>query len=471
MYNLSRHMCQYKVQRKLSILRECFFNYEIGFILEGTMTLRGMKMNMLLTMSVALLLHAYTFAELVYDDESAVDQQDVYSSEESDVQSVDLPVVQTKQRQNVRQNAYKSVNSETPSQVIVNQTASPYVTQDQDQRTSAQSESKSEMLRRERMREELKNEDKLQTRLEELRLKDEEKRVSDIFDGGNKNSEVSPQAIPVEVVQVQPQYQQDEVSMQQSSVTPVSSISSDSKSALSDSMFFIQPKGGIANFTGNKWYEIDPRFSVGVNLGFVISEHYGIEAGYSYSQFDVKMQQNLGFQSAFNNYLSNQYSPYGQYQQNYTKLVMKQNVIDVSFKAFLTPRSYRFRPYIGAGLGWGKSYINYDENTLKWIKQLYGQSAKDYELSQYLGVLSAGFDIQLNESIAVGLGGKYYQVLSSTEESPIYNYGFYNPYYGGSYTPPPGSLGTFDNSEKGLVSGSLKDNSFYSLSLGLTFTF
>jgi len=447
------------------------------------MNLKGQKM--LLTVLIYIFsMHGFVYADLVYDDAESAQEEAVVYSEDLPIQ----PTSQQRQSQVVRRQANQNVQPEgtAPSQVIVNQTASPYVAQNQDQdqaqnqRADLRSEpvigAKAGMVRRERVREELQNEDRLQTRLEELRLQDEAKRVDKML-GGNKgdteNTQQQPQVqyVPVEVVKVKPKYEQeDEIYSTKSSVAPAPSVES-SSGTLSDSMFYIQPKGGIANFTGNKWYDIDPRFSLGVNLGFIIAEHYGIELGYAYSQFDVKMQQNWGFQGAFNNYLSGQMGPYGQYQQSYTNLVMKQNVIDANFKAFLTPKSYRFRPYVGAGLGWGKSYINYDDNTIKWIRQVYGQATKDYELSQYLGVLSAGFDIQLNESIAVGLGGKYYQVLSSNENSPIYNYGFYNPNYGGYYNPPPGSLGSFDESEKGLVSGSLKDNSFYSLSLGLTFSF
>ena len=82
--------------------------------------------------------------------------------------------------------------------------------------------------------------------------------------------------------------------------------------------------------------------------------------------------------------------------------------------------------------------------------------ASDYEMTQYLGYLSAGADVKVSKNISAGLMAKYYAVLSSSQNANINNYTFYNPY------TPYGSM-VNQSPEKQYVGGTLQNANYYTI--------
>ncbi len=216
----------------------------------------------------------------------------------------------------------------------------------------------------------------------------------------------------------------------------------------------IFPLAGITSIKSSN-YTVDARYTAGFGIEAEATNNISIVGSYSYSQFNV----GLG--------TSNPY--YGYYQgttlvnsNNLNALQYNQNLVDVNARFYLMPRSSRFRLYIGAGVGYSKSYLNYNQNSLNTYSgnpYATGQS-NDYSVSQVLGQLGAGAEIQISKTIALGADFKYDTVLSSSQNDPLNNNAFVNNGYG--YTA---------SNNQSIVGGSLASEAFYSLTANVKVTF
>jgi outer membrane protein W len=373
--------------------------------------------------------------------------------------------------------------------------------------------SKSELLRRERVREELRNEDTLQERLEELRLRDEKKRTEQLIQGpvGATVDGAAPQAaaVPAQAPAANSSIQQEVIvapvtdhpgkaaaTPQLQPLTPTAAVLAspqgpDAPTAVittnaapasegDKTMFTIKPQAGIANLSSSDGYDLHPHFSVGGGLAVEASNYITFEANYTYSEYGVDI--------ASVNPFANYYQSAG--GSGLQTLVLKQNVFDAGLKFHLLGQDSRVRPFIGGGGGYSKSYMNYNQNVLNLENQEgYQAFGKDYESSSYMGYLSTGLDIKVTHNISVGLTFKYYAVLSSSEDSlnntaflpggQPYGGAYGNGYgYGGGYGgygQPYGAVGqngyNATDYEKQVVGGSLALSSFYTLMAGVNFTF
>lgn len=351
--------------------------------------------------------------------------------------------------------------------------------------TEVQNMSRSELLRRERVRAEVKNEDMLQERLEELRLRDERSRTDQLLGGGAPTTvlppvpspvpawsgNTAPNSVPmVEQVVTTPVTEhpgqivgrpagngtegQQEVS--QYSPLDTASTSSAHLSDVSDesTRVTLQPRFGLSQMAGQSFgYDVRPRFSTGVLLGVSSSEIVSFEVGYNYSEFGIVM-------NGFNPYIQYIANPYAIPQRAET-VVMKQNLVDLGMKLYLLGSASKVRPFIGAGAAYSFSYVNYDERLLSqnlYLRQWMGQ---DYEVKSFLGTLSAGLDIRVSRSISVGMAAKYYNVLTSREQGWINNAILWGGY------PMGGVL----DADKQYIGGTLARMNFYSVMGSVTFAF
>ena len=375
--------------------------------------------------------------------------------------------------------------------------------------------SKSELMRRERVRTELKNEDILQERLEELRLRDERRRTDHLLgvqsgaEAAQPVGQVGPafqlpkeevvaaplterpgqvQAVvqpvaPVQAVQpVQPQVQVASVQIpapqDQFAASHSTAVSSSVSENGEKTIVYVQPRFGISNFNGQQAYDIRPRYSGGLTLGVGISDNLSFEAGYTYSEFGIALnstnplviqaQMMAGAQG---------------YNGTFESQVMKRNVGELGLKIHLLGPDARLRPFIGGGGAYAKSFLNYNQNILTAIDSnpYYANSnlGRDYDLSQYLGFLSTGFDVRVSKAIAVGATFKYFTVLSSRQNQDINNLalaggyqtaGYGYPGYYPGYAYPYATTGMPDY-DKQTLGGSLAQNSFYSIEGAVTFSF
>jgi outer membrane protein W len=221
--------------------------------------------------------------------------------------------------------------------------------------------------------------------------------------------------------------------------------------------FSIFPLGGITSINSNS-YNVDARYTAGVGIEAEVSDNISVVGSYSYSQF------NVGLANA---------NPYYNYYQgtslvnsnNLNALQYNQNVIDAGLRFYLLPKSSRFRAYIGAGAGYSKGYLNYNQNSASAYANnayaaAYGQTTSDYQVSQILGQLTTGAEVQVSKSVSIGADFKYDAILSSNQNDPLNNNAFVNNGY--NYVA---------SNQQSIAGGSLAKDSFYSLTANVKFTF
>ncbi len=442
--------------------------------------------TLLTTAAAAQLSHA----ELVYDDEvptnaagarlapaqtphaAAAEERDnlrsvIRTSQKAQVTAQSAP-------QAVEPSYESSVITVPSSQVI----ATPPVVVEGNQ-PEVQNLSKSELLRRERLREEMKNEDILQERLEELRLRAEQGRTEQILGRGEaaQAPAASPALVPSAPMQMQnevvvvpaterpgqPQIQNqmvtDQIGMGQASVSQAalsSDVAEEEKTKV-----MIAPKFGLSSMNGITNYNVNSRFSTGIGIGIGVTENTVFEVGYNYSEYGVALNNTYAPTVGYA-YIPN----YNAGMNNFETIVMKQNVFDLGMKFYVLNSESKVRPFVGGGGAYSKGFINYDQQ----LVQYYGnQGSPDYELSQFLGYLSTGFDVRISKAVSIGAGFKYYTVLSSRQNQNLNNAAFLNPYgYGAAYNP---AMIYNQGQDKQGVGGSLANSSFHTIQVGASFSF
>ncbi len=353
---------------------------------------------------------------------------------------------------------------------------------------------KSELMRRERVREELRNEDALQERLEELRLRDEKRRTDQILGvagatgatgasgavnlptplyGGAQEQAVSApvterpgeaprapqmtapaQAVAAPTGGVQLAGISSANASDQAASPSVMTASMDLDAPKDKSVFYVMPRAGLGGMSSQGGYEVNPKFAGGLAVGVATSSYLSFELGYTYAEYGVNIASGNPFV---------QQIQATQYGMNSNTLALKQNVIDAGIKLHLMDASSRVRPFLGGGGAWSKSFINYDQKILNALKQspsfANNPLTSDYELTSYMAYVSGGLDVKMNQNLSIGLMAKYYAVLSSSENSNLLNYAFYNP----------GNVGSAP--EKQYVGGSMGKANFYTLMGGVSFAF
>jgi hypothetical protein len=356
--------------------------------------------------------------------------------------------------------------------------------------------SKRELMRRERMRAELQNEDVLQERLEELRLRDERKRTDAVLgiastgETTDKNRQTAVAPIEQQIVTA-PVTEKPAIVQTQTIAslnTPVATVSAETKPAEgadeSSSVMFT-PKLGILGMNNPGW-DVRPYYSAGATLGFTASDNLIIELGYSYNEMGI----NVASSNPIINQLATLYASgmggfggmYGNgiYGNNavginsFETQVMKKHLFEAGVKVQLMGRDSKVRPFIGAGLAYDRSFINYNQRLLNnmgpygtGLMNMYGVNTTPYEVASFEGYISAGVDFKVSKTIQVGVIGKYYNVFSSRENGLLNNMAFYGAgsvgMYGGQYL--------YANVDKQVVGGTLANIGFYQILGTVTFSF
>lgn len=359
------------------------------------------------------------------------------------------PVVYDADRESLRAVLGTSVRQDTAT--VAPQEAAPSLT-------------KAELLRRARMREELKNEDILQERLEELRLR-EERRLTDQLLGVKAQDLVQNQPQTVHQVPAQTEYignvSSDQIRI--SSASPVDAKSVGASTAAADEFkvkntITLTPKIGMSNMVNTQLFNVTARYSAGAELGVPVSENVALTIGYQFNQYGVGLMP--GNWAVIN---AQAYTP-AAYTQGYSPYVLNQNVFDGAVKINILSSSSRFRPYVGGGVAYARSFLNYDPSVIQTLNQTYGQYMSltdDYVTNAFMGSVQAGIDIAISPNVLVGVNAKYYNVFAAQENQQLNSGAFYNPgFYG--YNPDP---------TKVFAGGSLARQNFYSITATASFAF
>ncbi len=319
-----------------------------------------------------------------------------------------------------------------PMNTGTQQSAVPVVSTAQAPATEVQNLSKSELMRRERVRAEVRNEDLLQERLEELRLRDEKRRSEELLGGGglrNGNSQkdldsgaemsarrVASPTISEEVVvpsvtetpgkrpasmAVNPglnRQQTASFAAQEAGSLPHSQ-SGTSVAALSvvpqysDSVYSTQGAGVVMQQsnvrlagdeikdTSEKTYlSIQPRaglvnFASGVRYDIRPRFSLGLGLGVAASEhisFDAGYTfSEVGIAQPLSNPYVYAYQAWSSAQGNfnYENVALRQNIFDAGLKLNFLGIDAKVRPYIGGGGAYSQSFVNYDQRIVNLLTQ------------------------------------------------------------------------------------------------------
>ncbi len=158
------------------------------------------------------------------------------------------------------------------------------------------------------------------------------------------------------------------------------------------------PFAGVTNFQGEA-EKLETSFAGGLRIESNISERLSMGVGLNYGVFETE--------DFANTYLSQPY--YGQYSSNFgrgRKIDYSNIGVDFYAKFFLT-RGERFRPYIGAGLGYNRMTLAYKDQSTAFSS--FGQSFGNEELtnSYATGLLMGGTELRITQSIGMNIELQY----------------------------------------------------------------
>ncbi len=203
----------------------------------------------------------------------------------------------------------------------------------------------------------------------------------------------------------------------------------------------IIPRAGLSTVSSSG-YNISPKFMTGVGIGLDVTDNVAVEFGYSYSENGVRTQ--------------NTYAGYAPANE----LNFKNNTFDLALKLYLTGQDSKVRPYIGGGGAYSVGYINYDQQQQQY--GYYYPPSSDYTLKQFQAMAQAGIDLKVASNISIGLAYKFYKPLTSSEsEDGLYNGYFYNSY----------GLASTQDSQKQALRGTIRDSNMNTFQVSAVVTF
>jgi hypothetical protein len=336
------------------------------------------------------------------------------------------------------------------------------------------------------MREELRNEDALQERLESLRLRDEKSRADKILNAdGNpgvaqQGATVAPTALEEQVVTApvtetpgQPAQAAKKspaaraAALDEVAATQAADYTMIDESSADDTKISVMPRAGLSNMNSESaYFNVQGRYSAGVGLNVQASSNVAFEVGYTFNEYGVSAASS----NPWINNLRGAMSVYGADPSFNETLAMKQNVVDAGMRLYLLNPGAKVRPFVAGGGAYSKSFVNYDSQYLATLSATNPEQTRDYESDGFLGYLGAGLDLMVSKSVSVGVVGKFYQVLTSRQNRDFNNAAFmtYDPRYPNYYGA---NFGTPDQADKQIYGGSLARANFYTVNAGVNFSF
>lgn len=246
---------------------------------------------------------------------------------------------------------------------------------------------------------------------------------------------------------------QDQVSIYQSStnmsVAPMTVKPEGEKAGKSG--ISITPKAGLSTIS-NDAYDITSRFALGVGLGFDVSDNVGVELGYAYGENALRL-----------NYVPGAYGATYNAFTTSRELVYKSNTFDMGMKLYLSGLDARVRPFVGAGLAYTVGFVNYDARTLSELQAAgAGLRTNDYQLNQFQGALQTGLELKIGSNVSIGATYKLLKPLNSTEtEDGLQAGGFYG-------APNVSAMANYD---KQALRGTIRDSAIHMVLVGASIQF
>ena len=198
-----------------------------------------------------------------------------------------------------------------------------------------------------------------------------------------------------------------EVSVQQAApaVTSSSSLSNGSRSFETIKLL---PFAGGTTFNGEV-EQLETELSAGLRLESNITSRFSMGVGFNYNQLKTNdFANNFGYMNS-----PTYMNAFGQGRE----IQYRSMGLDIYGKFFVTS-SERFRPYLGAGLGYNRASMKYNDNNSAFDPGLsYYYGSEDYNTSFVSGSLMLGSEIMVTKGFGLNIEGGYSTGLGNSLSS------------------------------------------------------
>lgn len=247
----------------------------------------------------------------------------------------------------------------------------------------------------EKMRKQLekKNEEMVSKRIENMRIKEEQKlskKLSRAFNGGNLGNvdEVSTvQAAPAKVVAAAPVVEEKKEEVKRNKIIPVF---------------------GITTFSGET-IEFESKMNVGLQAESLITDRISLGLGVIYTSMNISDTAN-NFNNNYN-YNNNGYN--NTFGNNGREIDYSNFSIEANSKFFITDLESKFRPYLGAALGYNRSSLSYTDNGNGYNNGGLNYGEEGQKNSNISGSVLAGMEASFSQTIGMTVDLRYTRALTS----------------------------------------------------------
>lgn len=169
------------------------------------------------------------------------------------------------------------------------------------------------------------------------------------------------------------------------------------------------PVAGVTNYSGVE--KLETSFAGGLRLESNLDERFSVGVGLNYSKFTTQDYANSGNYTS-QPYYYNYYNAYG----NGREIGFTNAGLSLYGKMFIT-RGERFRPYIGAGLGYNRMTLNYNDNNLQGSYYGYNFGKEELTSSYATGQLTAGTEVLITRGFGLLIEFQYSKGFGSGNRS------------------------------------------------------
>ncbi len=158
------------------------------------------------------------------------------------------------------------------------------------------------------------------------------------------------------------------------------------------------PYAGATSYNGET-EQLEAEIAAGLRLESNITSRFSMGIGFNFGQLKTN---DFGNGSTYMNQGYNQ-----QFGQQGREIQYRAMGLDVYGKFFLT-KGERFRPYLGAGLGYSRASMKYNDNN-PYFDQMnsFNYGSEEYNTSFVNGQLMIGTEIMISEGFGINIEGAY----------------------------------------------------------------
>ncbi len=195
----------------------------------------------------------------------------------------------------------------------------------------------------------------------------------------------------------------DEVSTQQSATAELPAVTESVTEAPSEprsgafEVIKLLPFAGGTNYNG-KVENLEAEVAAGLRIESNINNRISMGVGLNYSALKTN-----DFANSLN-YMTPTY--YGFYGSRGREIQFNTMGVDLYGKFFIT-NGERFRPYLGAGLGYNRATLKYSQNN-PYSSRFYGNfGSEEFRASYINGSAAVGSEIMITKNVGINLEGSY----------------------------------------------------------------